>query len=139
MSLPDLERAFLQAGVSGLPVTDRAGSLVGIVSRSDVVRRLAMEQSMGEWISDSYRDDADEDWPQKSADEIGRMVGERMERHRVLDIMRSEIVSAEPDEPVREVARRMLEHRVHRVPVLEDGRLVGLLSSMDLVRIVAEE
>jgi len=53
-SLPDLERAFLDEGVTGFPVVE-AGRLVGVVSRSDVVRKLATEQSYAEYISGYHR------------------------------------------------------------------------------------
>ena len=54
MSLADLERTFLEAGYSGFPVVD-GGKLVGVVTRSDVVRRLSVEQNVGEMISDRHR------------------------------------------------------------------------------------
>jgi CBS domain-containing protein len=138
-SLPDLERAFQRERVSGFPVVGQDGQLVGIVSRTDVLRQLAAERSLGESLVDTCRDDSDEDWADESSSAIGRIVGERMERQCVRDIMRTELVSAAPGDSVRHVAGLMLDHRVHRVPVVDEGRLVGLLSSMDLVRLVAEE
>jgi CBS domain-containing protein len=138
-SLPDLERGFQRERVSGFPVVERDGRLVGIVSRTDVLRQLALEQSLGESLVDTRRDDTDEDWADKSSGEIGRMVGERMERQCVRDIMRSNVVIAAPGDSLRDVAQLMLRHSVHRVPIVKEGRLVGLISSMDLVRLVAEE
>ena len=58
--------------------------------------------------------------------------------HRVGDIMRTDLISAAPDDSLGEVAARMLERGVHRVPVVEDGQLVGLISSMDFVRLAAD-
>jgi CBS domain-containing protein len=62
-----------------------------------------------------------------------------MERQCVRDIMRSNVVIAAPGDSLRDVAQLMLRHSVHRVPIVKEGRLVGLISSMDLVRLVAEE
>ncbi len=136
--LPELGRAFQHSRVSGFPVVEKDGRLVGIVSRSDVIRQLAIEQSLGEAMVDSVRDDTDEDWAESSAQEIGQLVGRRMEGHRVGDIMRTDLISAAPDDSLGEVAARMLERGVHRVPVVEDGQLVGLISSMDFVRLAAD-
>ena len=52
-SLVDLERRLLQARVGALPVVERTGELVGIASRSDVVRQLSVEQSLGEAMADA--------------------------------------------------------------------------------------
>ena len=51
VTLPELERAFLQKGVSGFPVVDK-GELVGIVSRSDIVRQLFLEHHLAESTSE---------------------------------------------------------------------------------------
>jgi CBS domain-containing protein len=48
-----------------------------------------------------------------------------------------EVFTTEPDEPLERAADRLLEHRIHRLPVLEKGRLVGMLSSLDFVALFA--
>lgn len=137
-SLRDLEDAFFQARVSGFPVVDD-GRLVGIVSRSDVVRRLDVEQSMAETLSDYYRDaGAMEERSAPSLDEIGAGYGGRLERLRVKDVMAHVPISVSPDAPLLEVARTLVEHRIHRVPVVDGGRLAGIVTTLDLARLVAE-
>jgi CBS domain-containing protein len=137
-SLADLERTFIHARVGAMPVVEHDGRLVGIVSRSDVVRQLALERSLGEAVADAYRDQTDETFAEKSRDEIAEAIGQRMERLRVRDVMILDVVAATPGMPLAEAARRMLERKVHRLPVLEDGRLVGIVSSLDFVRVVAD-
>ena len=136
MGLPDLERAFLKERVTGFPVVERDGRLVGIVSRSDVVRQLSVEQSLGEQISDYYRQDSE---PSEAVlPSIGEHVGRRMEGLRVQDVMVERLVTAAPDEPLGDVARRLVKERIHRIPVVDDGRLVGIVSSVEFVRLFAE-
>jgi CBS domain-containing protein len=48
------------------------------------------------------------------------------------------LITVSPDEPLESVARALVEHRIHRVPVAEGGELRGIISSLDLVRLIAE-
>lgn len=138
MALADLERAFLDARVTGFPVVS-GGRLVGIVSRSDVVRQLGVEQSVAERLSDYYRESSgvavDSD---ASIDEIGRSVGARLEHLVVRDVMTRATITATPEQSLTDVARTLVEHRIHRLPVVEGERLVGIVTSLDLVRLFAE-
>jgi CBS domain-containing protein len=137
-TLVDLERRFLDDRVSGYPVVED-GRLVGIVSRSDVVRQLSVEQSVAETFSDYYRDVAGfEEPPSQSLARIGAQVGARIEGLRVKDFMMHAPITAAPDDPLSELAKLLLEQRIHRIPVVEGGRLVGIVSSLDLVRLFAE-
>ena len=116
-SLPELERALLRSRVGAMPVIDRSGRMVGIVSRSDVVRQLCLERSLGEAMADAYRDQTDEAFVEKS---------------------RRDVVTVEPDCPLPKAAQLMVERRIHRLPVVQDGKLVGIVSSLDFTRLVAE-
>lgn len=57
----------------------------------------------------------------------------------VKEVMTEELVTIEPDADVKDAARRMLEHKVGCLPVLDKGKLVGLLSETDLLRFIAGE
>lgn len=61
-----------------------------------------------------------------------------LEEHRVGEIMTRQVVALPPDADLTEAARLMLEADVHRILVIEDGALEGILTTTDLVRIVAE-
>ncbi len=134
----DLERILTAEGIGGVPVVDD-GALVGVVSRSDIVRRMAVEQSRAEMVSDFYRDP---DWTGQGdhgedVAEIGAMAGQQLQGLHVRDIMSSQIIATTPAATLQQAAALLLEHRIHRVPVTEDGRLRGILSTQDLVRFVA--
>jgi len=139
MALPDLERALIEERLSGFPVVEH-GRLVGIVSRSDVVRQLCIEQTMAENVSDFYADPGGfSPAALESFEAIGQRVGARIESLRVKDVMIHDLVTVAPDAPLREVAATLVERRIHRVPVVDGIRLVGIVSSLDLVRLVAED
>jgi predicted transcriptional regulator len=101
-----------EAHVSGLPVVDRRGHLVGVISSSDI---LASEEEVN--------------------DEPGRVA--LFEDTLVRHLMTPRPVTVTPTATVREAAQLLLEADVHRVFVLEEDRLVGVLSTTDIVRAIA--
>ena len=137
VTLPDLEKSFVSKGVSGFPVVER-GELVGLVSRSDIVRQLVWEQELAEATSDYYFDsDGFHEVPLVSFDAIADRVGERVQRLTVGDVMSRALLKAAPDHTLRQAAQTMADNGIHRLPVTHGDRLVGLLSSLDVVRLVA--
>lgn len=137
VTLPELERAFFKEGVGGFPVVDK-GELVGIVSRSDIVRQLVLEHHLAESTSDFYVDgDGFHEVPLVSFEQIADRVGERIEQLQVKDVMSRTLVKVSPDQPLRQVAQTLIANRIHRVLVTEANRLVGLVSSLDLVHLIA--
>jgi CBS domain-containing protein len=137
-TLPELERELLRSRVGALPVVERDGALAGIVSRSDVVRQLCVERSLGEAMADAYRDQTDERHAEQSRTVIAGAIGQRMERLRVRDVMTRDVITVGPELPVEKAAQLLCERRIHRLPVVEGGRLVGIVSSLDFTRLVAE-
>jgi CBS domain-containing protein len=55
----------------------------------------------------------------------------------VKEVMNDEVVTIEPGADVKEAARKMIEHKVGCLPVLDGGKLVGLITETDLLRVVA--
>ena len=136
--LPDLERKLLSSRVGALPVVEPDGRLVGIVSRSDVVRQLCLERSLGEAMADAYRSQTDDQFAEKAQRDVGGVIGERMEQLAVREVMIRDVLTVEPGLALAKAAQLMVERHVHRLPVVEDGRLVGIMSSLDLARVVAD-
>ncbi|MDP6558178.1 MAG: CBS domain-containing protein [Pirellulaceae bacterium] len=137
VTLPDLEKEFIKEGVGGLPVVD-TGKLVGIVSRSDIVRQLVLEHHVAERTSDFYFDDAGfHEIPLVTFDQIADRIGERIERLQVKEVMSHTLVKVSPNESLKMVAQTLADNHVHRVLVTEDDRLLGLVSTLDLVRLIA--
>jgi len=140
MSVVDLERAFIERHVSGFPVAE-GDRLLGVVSRSDVVRSLSVEHTHEEQISDYYRDhpgyrpvlDGESD-----AAAMAARVGKRIDALTVADVMVKSALTAGPEQGLEDVASLLLSHGIHRLPVIEDGRLVGIVTTLDLVGLIAD-
>jgi CBS domain-containing protein len=138
LSLTKMDQILLEAKIGAAPVIED-GELIGIVSRSDVIHLLAGEQQRAERLAGFYSSPfpiaigALEHLARDSRD-----IADRMTKTRVRDIMTRDVESLSPEDSVEAAARFMWGEGYHRVPVVSDGRLVGILSTMDLIRLIGE-
>lgn len=114
---------FAERGISGAPVVDAEGRLLGIVTEGDLTRKLAATEErprsrLWKLLGDAPR----------QAEHYARTRGQRAR-----DLMTTEVVTlSEEDEPARAAA--LFEQRgIRRVPVVRDGKLVGIVSRADLM------
>lgn len=136
-NLPELHRRFTAAKVGALPVLDRQHRMQGIVSRTDVMRRFSLEQSMAELADSDFDQTLGVEDRDDSIAVISEEVGRRLSKLHASDIMIRDVITIGPDEPLAEAARRMVDRRIHRLPVVEDDRLIGILSAFDFMRLYA--
>jgi CBS domain-containing protein len=136
--LRQLDELLLERRIQGVPVVS-GDRVVGLISRSDVVRQLHAEESRFEAEIDFYLSPFDEA-DRRPADEraVSEAVAARLRQLRVKDAMTEDVISVAPDSQVAEAARTMAERRIHRLLVLEGERLVGLVSSLDLMRLIGD-
>jgi CBS domain-containing protein len=138
MSLPELEGAFIRAGVWGFPVLD-GDRVVGVVSRSDIVQQLDLERQTAKQTSDFYRDaNGFHEVPLATNEQVADRVGERMDELTVQDVMHRQIFAVPPEQPLRAIAETMVDNNIHRVLVTQEGRLLGLISTSDFVRLYSQ-
>jgi len=133
----DLDGELASRRISGAPVLDRAGRVLGIVSRSDLDGALATERSKAAAVAGYYVDPEGVDAPGEALDPTSEAL-DRLRALTVQDIMTKEVISVPPSASIVQAARLMRSRRIHRLLVVEDGGLVGLLSSLDIVGAVAE-
>ena len=137
MPIPELVDFLISHQVSGVPVIER-GKIVGIVSRSDLVRAVSLERSLAGIVAEGV---AQEEF---APGEVPPFPGLRsravqaLQDRSVRTIMVTDPVSVAPHLPVVEVARLMVARHMHRVLVTDGAQLLGLISSLDVVRLVAE-
>lgn len=131
--------------ITGAPVVDAAGRLVGVLSARDVTRsehvragRITPQRgefAMGGPIESETDEENDEDLILGREDFSPVMNGEDT----VADWMNPNVVTVDPDNSLKTVCRRMLAEHVHRVIVAKEQKLMGILTSFDVVRLVAGE
>ncbi|HEX3657408.1 MAG TPA: CBS domain-containing protein [Pirellulales bacterium] len=138
-SLAELRHLLIQSQISGAPVVSQ-GQLVGIVSRSDLVRIEEMLETLDEQVGDR------ETWLDNQADGFQHPLPQgfggfrrALERMHVKDAMRVQVVTCKTTTPVAEVADEMVRQHVHRVVVVDgDGhKPVGIVSTLDIAALVA--
>lgn len=134
LSLPELERKFLEDHVGGFPVV-AGGELLGLITHSDIVRQLCVEQSIAEVVSDYHQNALSA--PVASLEDIAGQVGQRIENLRVKDFMVRDPITVSPEDSIESVAKLLVDRHIHRVLVTVKGKLVGILSTLDLVRLIA--
>jgi CBS domain-containing protein len=117
-SLKDAAAVLAERGVSGLPVVDE-GKVVGMISEADIVARATGQRESPSLLGALFG---------------GRKGHEDVEATSVVDAMSSPAVTIEPTHTVAEAARVMVEKKVNRLPVVEEGRLAGIVTRADLVR-----
>ena len=109
--------------ISAVPVVDEAGRVLGIVSEGDLIDRPeAGTRHRKSWWLENFRS------AEGRAEDYLRSHGRRAE-----DVMTREVISVSEDAPLGEVARLLEKHGIKRVPVVRDGRLVGIVSRANLL------
>lgn len=120
-SLKDVAAALAERRISGVPVVDADGQVVGVVSEADIlVKERTVERERGGLIG----------WLLERDDELERKLAART----AAEAMTSPAVVVDADRALGEAAARMLDDGVNRLPVMENGGLVGIVSRADLVR-----
>ena len=128
--LAAVEQQLSEAGVSGAPVMDEAGKLLGVISMRDLMRHHTEDRELPS--------DADVTVFDGDIQETEQVAFSRPDSGAcAADVMTQDIVSVPPSMPLPLIAQRMLEHRVHRVMVMDRGRFVGLVSATELLGALA--
>jgi CBS domain-containing protein len=138
MTILEMDQAFISGQLSGAPVVSN-GRLVGVVSRSDVLRALSGELREQRAISEYYREPVSTGL--SSLEFLAReseRIAERMRSLRVKDVMTQPPRTVGPGDAIESVAQLMTSEGLHRLPVTDGERLVGLVTSLDMTRLVWE-
>src|SRR6187549_447638 len=120
-------RIMLQSRISGLPVTNSDGRLVGILTEGDFLRRIetGTQRRRPRWLEYLVG-------PGRLADEYTRSHGRK-----VREIMTFDVLSVTEDTPLDEVVRLMEKRRIKRLPVVRGNEVVGIVSRANLVHALA--
>jgi len=133
MTVDELAELLHKHNISGAPVTDPSGRLVGVVSATDIILQHEILGGGAAIDSDYHRHIESRDDPLLTAlfmDELGD--------HKVRDIMSADVISAQQDTPISELAGIMYNARIHRAIILDGDRLAGIVSTMDILKAVME-
>jgi CBS domain-containing protein len=136
LTLRELAAFLLRNQITGAPVEDAGGRLVGVVSTVDIAEAVLAGRGGEEEKDDEEEDDEQEE--ELGGLELGelRLAGDDL---LVRDIMTPSIHSVPEDATVSQVASRMLDSHVHRLLVTREGRPVGIITTSDLLGLLVDE
>jgi CBS domain-containing protein len=135
MDLREAAKIFVEEGISGAPVVDELGNLLGVISQSDLVEyELTMEREPTV-EAPFYRRPYDDALHPSRGFQI-----EELPTHTVKGVMTPFLITIEEDTSIHEVAARMVKFGIHRLIVVDGNQhLRGIVTSIDVLRWLAEE
>jgi CBS domain-containing protein len=126
-SIGEVAAILLNNHISAAPVVDEKGELVGIVSEGDLIRRpeIGTAKRHSWWL-----DLISNKWASAT---------EYIKSHsrKVADVMTRDVITAKPDTPLGDIAAMLERNRIKRVPIVEGGKLVGLVSRANILQALA--
>ena len=131
-------RAFVHFGISGAPVVEE-GKVVGIISESDILKFLSLEfpKEKGRILHEPHALSLFLLEIVKDHITLKRNI-KKISKLKVKDFMRKKIIYISPEATVAEAANLMLKHKVNRLPVIANNRLVGIITRSDLLKAIAD-
>lgn len=132
--LLSVHHLFVEEEIHGAPVVDDEGNVLGVVSTLDLLRAVQDVYEAGATTSTYFREDlpySGPDWLEAPED-----FQDRLNELTAGDIMVRELITVSENDSAAEIARRMRRQRVHRVLVVDEGLLRGLVSTFDLLGIL---
>ncbi|HMK71611.1 MAG TPA: CBS domain-containing protein, partial [Xanthobacteraceae bacterium] len=126
-SVAEAARLLAEHDISALPVVDKDGNVVGMISEADLIRReeIGTERQRPWWL--------------EAVTPASTLAAEFARSHgrRVAEVMSTDLVSASEDTPLGEIATLLERHRIKRLPILRGGKLVGIVSRSNLIQALA--
>ncbi len=123
LAVEQIAQLLLSCNISGVPVVDAEDRLIGLVSEGDLLRRRegGTERQRSWWLNLLAG-------PEARARDFVKTHG-----HKAEDVMTREVMTVTPDTPVGEIAELLEKRHIKRVPVVEDGKIVGIVSRANLL------
>ena len=128
-----LARFLTDNEIAGSPVTDNNGDIIGIVTLKDITE-FRWNTSRSETEAQLTENEA------REARRLRMVIYEGMGKLpvEVRDIMTPILLSVDEDTPVREIAKTMMAEHLHRIFVTLDGKITGIITTYDLLKIIAD-
>ena len=129
-SIEDLSALLVEHAISGVPVVDRSGALYGIITENDLInqnKRLHIPTVVSFLDAAIYLESS-----KKFEEEVKRLAATK-----VGDICERKVVTISEDTSLQDIATTMAEKKVHLLPVLTEGTVVGIVGKRDVVRAMA--
>ena len=129
-SVAEIAKLLTDHDISAVPICDEQGKALGMVSEGDLMRPFGKENELKRaWWLNLLAEGVE--LAPAFVDYV------RLDHRRARDLMVAPVITAPADASVPELADLLARHRIKRVPIVRDGRLVGIVSRADVVRALA--
>jgi CBS domain-containing protein len=125
-SIREAARMMLDYRISGLPVVDDEGNLVGIITEGDLLGGVTGDRQRRRWLEFILNDGSASPPQPPRAQSVG-------------ELMTRQVITATEDTPVQEIVKQMKTNGIKRIPVVKGNKVVGIVSRSDLLRGLALE
>ncbi len=125
--ISELSKIFIQHGVNGVPVVDDGGKVEGIVTQGDLIeqnKNLHIPTVITLFDAVLFLESE-----KKFEDDVKKLTGTKVE-----DIYSKKAVTVSPESDIADVTTIMAEKEIHTLPVVEGGKLVGVIGKLDLIK-----
>lgn len=136
MKINELDKIFVKHKVTGAPVVDENKNLVGVVSQSNIVNYDLKKGMHAGSISDYYRSTGIE--PRNMTDDFITTDTPNLIDTEVQDIMASNVITANSDDSIHDLANTMCDKKIHRLVIVKGNKVVGMVSTLDILKVVGK-
>lgn len=136
-SVEEVSQFLVDKAITGAPVLDEEGKFIGVVSLTDIVRHDSFAEM--DMRADEPHDFYLHGWEDRLAPEdiSSFHIAEKPQAF-VRDIMTPMIFKVDENTPIQEVAETMLGGRIHRLMVTRNDKIVGMISTMDMLKVIRD-
>jgi len=131
-SFDELLKTFVEKKISGVPVLDDFGELVGIVSKSDFVA-FSLERELKEVLKKVVDIIFDDDFSEEDHNNVTKFIGRK-----VKNIMTKNVVTANPKTSLDKIIKLMRDNTIHRIIITDSNKVVGIVTAMDILNLFTE-
>lgn len=136
MKIRELDKLFIDHRITGAPVVDEKNNLVGVVSKSDIVNYDHKKGMHASSMSDYYSSTGLK--PQHMTDDFIETESPTLINATVKDLMKTDVFTGNPDDSIQHLANTMYEKRIHRMVITEGEKIAGIVSTLDILKMVGQ-
>ncbi len=134
-SVDRLAEFLMENSISGAPVESKDGNLIGVVSLTDIVHHKTRHEKDPNWPHDYYLHALER---QCAKEETASFHIETEPLSTIRAIMTPMIFQVDENVPVQQIADMMIKNRIHRVLVTQDRKIVGIISTPDMLKVIRD-
>lgn len=136
-TIEELAQFFVDKAITGAPVADENGKLIGVVSTTDIARHDGLAETR--MRADEPHDYYLHGWEGRLApEELHSFHIEQPPQGTVREIMTPMVFKVDADTTVQEIADTMITGRIHRLLVTSHGKIIGIVTTMDLLKAIRD-